>query len=74
MKEEVDDVSKKVQIIGGENPKASQDCKTTKKLYKMRQNIDIGMIRKQTAIGQDLKLAKKKAVQEHERYRVPDKV
>ena len=51
MKEEVEEVSKKVKIVDGEDLQAAQTCTTTKKLYKMRTNIDIEMIKRRTITG-----------------------
>ena len=33
---ESEEVGKKLKIIGGDDPQLSKDCKTNKKLYKMR--------------------------------------
>ena len=54
MKEEAEEVSKKVKIVNGEDSQAAQACTTSRKLYKMRTNIDIEMIKKRTITGHEL--------------------
>ena len=66
------DISTKIKIIGGDNQFNSQACKTTKKLNKMRTNVDIEMIKRRTVHGFENFLQKNKDQDAEERVREPD--
>lgn len=69
MKAEPEDVSSKIQIVGGEGKVA---VKSTKKLAKMRTNIDIDMIKRRTISGFESIIERKKAKDAEERVRVQE--
>ena len=66
------DISTKLKIIGGEDQATSQVCRTTKKLNKMRTNVDIEMIKRRTVQGFENFLKKNKDQDASERVREPD--
>ena len=68
----IGEISTKLKIVGGDDQTQSQACKTTKKLNKMRTNVDIEMIKRRTVQGFEKFLKKNKDHDVEERVREPD--
>ena len=66
------EISTKLKIVGGGDQVTGQACKTTKKLSRMRTNVDIEMIKRRTVQGFEKFLKKNKDQDAEERVRVPD--